>query len=758
MFCSILSGLAVLISPAPTLNQEPGINGPPPVLALRYDDASDPAPLRIHTQFATSDRVPGVSGSAWRTDGFSSWGSAPLDLRETGSLTVSTWVALASHPSDREVPVSDLSPSTIINQADRTSGFDVHIDTFGRWGVRVSTTAGPVEVSAPGQFPLGRWTHVAARIDGEARQVTLFADGLSIGSGAYPGEGSFRPANTDRLLARSYFEAEMLNFTINRLNGAIDETEVFSRALTDEQVQRLYARNAANAPSAEESLIVPASRFANDHLRPMINPMPAANWTNEPHGFVRVGETWHLFYQSTPNGPYKTQMHWGHMASDDLVTWRHLPDALAPGLQTDRFGFDMKGIWSGDVIVDGDSAPAFYTSVNHADRLAAFNPGISVAVSDDPDLRTWRKLGPILNTRHVRDFRDPYLWNEDGQWKMIIGAAYENGGGLDAYTWTRTDTGLVWIHEPAFTSVPYGAMDIGSDIWEMPVFEPLTDDVRVLVVNPIGGRVSKYGSRSTRAVYWTGQWRDNRFHPFSTVPQPLDLVPGHLAPTVARAADGRLRAIGIVDERRSPQAQEDAGWANAFSLPRQWFLMPDGRTLGQAPAPELSSLRGSVITLPAQRVTESGLSVVEGFHAYEIEVTVETLTPGARFGLDLLAGPGDEEVTRVYYDSAAGQVVVDKSRSTLSTEEEGPRILRGAYPVDRFGPVRTLRVFVDGSVIEVFINDAAAFSFRAYPTRRDSTGVRVFAEGAPLDVAGVSVWPLVAPALPQAEARLTSGQ
>ena len=132
------------------------------------------------------------------------------------------------------------------------------------------------------------------------------------------------------------------------------------------------------APDASASLRVPDSRFATDWLRPVVHAMPPANWTNEPHGLVRVGngggDDWHLFYQRTPNGPYKTLMHWGHMVSRDLVAWQHLPDALWPELQSADFGFDMKGSWSGHVIVDGGKAFAFYTRVNHADRIAGSNP------------------------------------------------------------------------------------------------------------------------------------------------------------------------------------------------------------------------------------------------------------------------------------------------------------------------------------------------------------------------------------------------
>ena len=67
------------------------------------------------------------------------------------------------------------------------------------------------------------------------------------------------------------------------------------------------------APDASTSLRVPDSRFATDWLRPAVHAMPPANWTNEPHGLVRVGngegDDWHLFYQRTPSGPYKTLMH-----------------------------------------------------------------------------------------------------------------------------------------------------------------------------------------------------------------------------------------------------------------------------------------------------------------------------------------------------------------------------------------------------------------------------------------------------------------
>jgi beta-fructofuranosidase len=108
---------------------------------------------------------------------------------------------------------------------------------------------------------------------------------------------------------------------------------MFPKSLSAQEVSALYAR-VPGAPDAESSLRVPEERFATDTLRPRVHPIPPANWTNEPHGLERKGGVWHLFYQRTPNGPFKTQMHWGHMTSTDLVSWEHSRDALWPELQT----------------------------------------------------------------------------------------------------------------------------------------------------------------------------------------------------------------------------------------------------------------------------------------------------------------------------------------------------------------------------------------------------------------------------------------
>lgn len=723
---------------------------PAPVLDINFDQLAQgvlPVGVAIRTQFASPDVVPGVVGTAWRTDGFSSYAEAALALDPRAGFTLSLWVALESYPSDREVPVNELAPSSIAQQASGDAGLDLHIDTYGRWGLRIATSAGVLRVPAPSRFPLNRWVHLVASVDTATGVVNLYQDSALVGSARGAPGMNLRLAPAPLRLATPPVLARILQFTINRLNAAYDLVAVYPEALSDQQRALLPAPSAAQVPAAGPSLRVPESRFAGDHLRPGVHPMPPANWTNEPHGLVRVGDMWHMFYQRTPNGPFKTQMHWGHMASRDLVTWEHLPDALRPELQSDRFGFDMKGIWSGHVITDSGKAFAFYTSVNHGDRIAASNPGIAMAVSDDAKLQDWRKLGPVLNTREVKDFRDPYLWKEVGTWHMLIGAALETGGGLEYLVLKPGEQGGAWQRQRRFMEPSYRVLDPGSEIWEMPVFERLTDSVSILLVNPIGGKISKYGEAATRAVYWTGQWTGGVFKPFFRTPRNLDLLPGHLAPTVGRAADGRLRAIGIVDERRSPSSQERSGWANVFSLPRVWFLMPDQQTLGQAPAPELLALRAERSVARADmKLGHEPARLAQGLHAYELFVDIDAAKLGTgQLLIDVLASEDGREFTRLLFDPTQGRVSVDKSKSTLSTEGEGPQVLAGPYDANAFGPIRSVRVIVDGSAIEVFVNDAAAYAVRSYPSRASSTQVRIGATGAPAAAAGVQLWPLVRP-------------
>jgi uncharacterized protein YjdB len=67
-------------------------------------------------------------------------------------------------------------------------------------------------------------------------------------------------------------------------------------------------------------------------------------------------------------------------------------------------------------------------------------------------------------------------------------------------------------------------------------------------------------------------------------------------------------------------------------------------------------------------------------------------------------------------------------------------LLSGNYDVKAFGKPYKFQVFIDHSVIDVFINDAAAFSNRIYPTLPASEAVELFSQGGPTTFSSLESW------------------
>lgn len=718
-------------------------------LHFRYDEANGTATttnvvngtvFNITNKFGRPERLAGVYNNALRTDGFSTWVTGNFNSNLGTQITIETWVALESYPADHEVPYANLTPSAIISQTDGNAGFEIGINAFGRYWFTANINGTKYTCQAPSLFPLYEWVHVAGVIDGNGGRMRLYLNGQQVTFTTIPTGGRLTAANVPLLVGKGHRNTNMGIFLLNAMNAAYDDTKIFASARSASNILNDYRNGIANARSTGlQATAVHANRFNHDIQRPRYHGMPPANWANEPHGLVRHNGKYHIFYQRTPNGPFKTLMNWGHMISTDLVHWTNTKDALRPSLEwSATSGYDMKGIWSGDVIIDNNVAHAFYTNVNHS---GPYNPGIALATSSDPDFQNWTKQGPIIDKPGaVDDFRDPYLWKDGSTWKMIIGAKVSGRGGLDFYTSTNLTS---WTRQSTFSTVSYSQMDTGSEIWEMPVFESIGNGKHILIVNPIGGSVAKYGPNFTRGVYWIGTWSNNRFTPDYVQPKMLDLIPGHLSPSVTRKADGKLVGMGIVDERRSSQAQLDAGWCHTFSLPRVYTLLPDNRTLGQAPDPGLQSLRvsGSRSTVTNQSVNGTRRLTAKGM-AVEIIANVNSSTTASQYGLNLLVSNSNEEITRLYYDAVNRRIVLDKTNSSRSNQVEDKVLLTGNYDEAAFGKPHKFHVFIDHSIIDVFINDAAAFSARIYPTLSHSENIELFSQGASTNFTSVDVWTL----------------
>ena len=85
------------------------------------------------------------------------------------------------------------------------------------------------------------------------------------------------------------------------------------------------------------------------------------------------------------------------------------------------------------------------------------------------------------------------------------------------------------------------------------------------------------------------------------------------------------------------------------------------------------------------------------------------------------------EKSSIYFDLRTKELVVDQIQSSL--RKSIPLKIRKDYYVLEKGKPVELRLFIDGSVIEGFINNEDAFTTRIFPLKENSTQIELFSDG-----------------------------
>ncbi|KFX98117.1 hypothetical protein V490_02462 [Pseudogymnoascus sp. VKM F-3557] len=156
--------------------------------------------------------------------------------------------------------------------------------------------------------------------------------------------------------------------------------------------------------------------------RPTIH-ITAPCWINDPcsPGYDPNTGLYHVFFQCNPYGTEWGNMSWVHVTSNDLLTWKSMPDqpALSPDKEYDRDGV-FTGCFTPVTDVNNRQLTVFYSSVCKLPFHWSTLPyprnaaGLALAASDDGGL-TWTKSpkNPILQGEpqdvDVTGFRDPYI-------------------------------------------------------------------------------------------------------------------------------------------------------------------------------------------------------------------------------------------------------------------------------------------------------------------------------------------------------------
>jgi len=474
----------------------------------------------------------------------------------------------------------------------------------------------------------------------------------------------------------------------------------------------------------------------------------------DPNGAIYYKGRYHLFYIFQDEGIHK----WGHISSHDLLHWIQHPTALSPDDQSPE-----EGIFSGSAftLMEDGTPLLMYHGVN---------AGNCVAIADDASLNTWTKMpaNPIVKIPlpsdkeyHLFTSWDPHAWQEKALYRAIF-------GGPEPAMFVSKDL-TTWTYQGPF--VERGQrLNQGYEDYSCPDFFALGDK-----------HIFMFISHTRGVQYYVGRYEDGVFTPEKH--ERMNQYGGQFFANESLLGPGDRRILwGWITEARQLESLEEEEFSGVLSLPRVLKLGIDG-LVDVSPVEELKQLRAQVLVVGTTNLKGRKRLSLRG---RQLEVVLSVSSNDlTKAGVVLCLHESGKEETLVYYDFETQEVVVDTSRASLRKDlfapvklvdglncpreaiearrasivkeiqdnawlpvPEEPTRQTGECYVQRLrmslreGKRIDLRIFLDASVIEVFVNNSKCLSQRVYPSFSESDLVALFSEGGESTFHEMSVWKL----------------
>ena len=455
--------------------------------------------------------------------------------------------------------------------------------------------------------------------------------------------------------------------------------------------------------------------MSNESWRPRLHIAPYRGSISDPNGLCQFKGTYHFFCQNAPEYPgnFDSPHGWGHFASRDLVNWVFLGCHVMPDVASDRDGSYSGGAWVNE---KADELWLYYTG-NIRDGVG--DGTTSGRLANQTLMKSYNgiHLGPkevVLDNSGYPAYcschvRDPKVWEQDGTLHMMLGARTlaDSRGAVMMYD---SEDGERWEMAGSVTNLgekPFGYM------WECP--DRIVLDGREFLSTCPQGMVgatdpddpTRYSCQNVHAAGY--------FPVEGTIVDLMHADEERMAAAAPRAAidEGTFQdwdfgfdfyaCQSLVDEHGRtllvgwmslPHDKDDvraydnptSTWRGALTIPRELTLSGDGLIL-QNPVAEFDALRGEPV-------------------AWEHEVTLaEKCADVVLEGID---GDGSVMFGEFLELSIEGGLA---TLEFLSDEVGQGRIARRAI----VGDVHDLRVVVDTSILEIYLNGGeTVFSTRYF--------------------------------------------
>jgi beta-fructofuranosidase len=480
-------------------------------------------------------------------------------------------------------------------------------------------------------------------------------------------------------------------------------------------------------------------KMSDDPLRPIYHYVNPEGSLNDPNGLCFWQGNWHLFYQAYP--PEFPRQHWGHAVSKDLIHWEDLPLAIYPGPE--------RACFSGSAYVEDDRVIAFY----HGTEV-----GSMAAVSSDPLLLNWEKVsgGAVIPIDHPSGFPlpysvyDPCIWKKDSVYYALLAGRVNEGPG----------------NKPVPTAYLFRSLDL--EHWQY--MHPFVEDDRFTLIGddyacpyfwPIGKRyILPFYSHMSGGQYLLGDYDTGRQKFVVTNHGNFNFGPSDPSGVHAPSAtpDGNEGVI-IIFNMNPGMATE--GWNQIMTLPRRLTLI-SADEIGIEPAGDIESLRYNHKHVDAMTLTANKEIKLKNIRGNAMEIYAEIDTKEATMiEINMLQSPKSEEYTTIsilpergyrsgrnYWSVPGERGVRTATPSLVSLETSHSSVLPGAYAraaetaqvlIEEEETVK-LRIFIDKSVVEVFVNGKQCVATRVYPGRDDSIGVSIRSQGSSSELISLDAW------------------
>ncbi|MFL0441135.1 sucrose-6-phosphate hydrolase [Enterococcus pernyi] len=428
---------------------------------------------------------------------------------------------------------------------------------------------------------------------------------------------------------------------------------------------------------------------------------PPSGLLNDPNGFSFFNGKWHLFYQAYPMGAVHGLKSWYHLTSKNLVDWQEEGLKLLPSTS-----YDSHGVYSGSALPVNDKLFLAYTGNVRDENWARTSYQLGAWMQPNGELS--KLTTPLISKPpygYTQEFRDPQVIFYKDEYLLLLGAQNQNKQGeILVYRSPDLDT---WSYAGPlqFTQQSMGFMIECPNL----VF---IDGKALLLFCPQGLEQSilEYQNIYPNA-YIIGEAYDietNQLTQPSTLKN-LDEGFDLYATQAFNAPDGRALAVSWIGLPEISYPTDPFGWAHCLSIVKE--LTIENGTLYQRPVKEMSQLRID----PPCSLNHSVSQINTEQNRYEINLEFKENQSGK---IHLCSDPMGNNGLILSFDRRHGKMKIDRSLSGEVFAED--------YGVTREFTISqeplSLQIFVDISVVEIFINDGKqTATARIFPSSEQTT-------------------------------------